>query len=124
VLHDTTLVINGTSVADVDLGAGEMQVTLSALHGTITLGSVAGLTFSTGDGTADASMVFSGTLASVNAALASISYLGNSNYSGSDTISVSANDQGFTGAGGAQGQTKTISINVAVAVGVTELLAE
>ncbi|MGI8905333.1 MAG: beta strand repeat-containing protein [Candidatus Sumerlaeaceae bacterium] len=124
VLHDTPLVINGTAASDVDLGAGELQITLSANNGKLTLNSTAGLTFSTGDGTGDALIVFTGALSAINNALSSLTYLGNTGYSGPDTVSVTANDQGFTGSGGLQSDLKTISINVAVPVGISELITD
>ena len=42
--------------------------------GTITLTTITGLTFSTGDGTNDTKMVFTGTKAAINAALATLKF--------------------------------------------------
>ena len=72
--EDATLVFsngngNPISIADVDAASSPVQVTLSVTNGTLTLAGTGGLTFSTGDGTSDSSMVFTGTLADVNAAL-------------------------------------------------------
>ena len=54
---------NLISVSDVDAGTGLVKVTLTATHGTMTLSGVTGLTFDPGqDGTADATMTFTGTL--------------------------------------------------------------
>ena len=111
VAEDTNLTITGIGVSDPDVGAGQMQMTLSALNGTLTLGSTAGLSFSSGANGA-ASMVFTGTLASVNGALASVVYRASTNYSGADTVTVTANDQGNTGSGGPLGNTKTIAVTV------------
>jgi hypothetical protein len=47
-----------------------VQVTLTATNGTLTLSGTTGLSFSGGDGTADASMTFTGTITNINAALA------------------------------------------------------
>jgi len=61
--EDTAIVINGISIADVDIsgGSSELEVILSVSDGTITLASTTGLTFSSGaDGSA--SMTFTGTL--------------------------------------------------------------
>src|SRR4030095_7317410 len=61
---------NQISVADVDLGANPIKITLTATNGTITLSTTAGLTFTPpADGTDDATMVFTGSLAAVNTAL-------------------------------------------------------
>ena len=58
------------SVNDVDVGNAPLLISLSSTNGTlITLPAAAGLSFSSGDGTADASLSFSGTLTDINAAL-------------------------------------------------------
>src|SRR5207249_7013188 len=77
--EDTALVLssgNGNliSISDVDGGAGSEQVTLTATDGVITLSGTSGLAFATGDGTADATMTFSGTTAAINTALNGLSF--------------------------------------------------
>src|SRR5204863_9392 len=104
--EDTGLVFssansNALSIADVDAGGGNEQVTLSVAHGALTLATTAGLNFTGGDGTADATMTFTGTVANINAALNGLTYLGNANYNGPDTLTLNTNDQGNTGIGGA-----------------------
>ena len=65
----------------------------SATNGTLTLGAaLGGLTFTAGDGTADATMTFHGTLANINAALATASYAPTANYNGSATITFLVTD--------------------------------
>ena len=54
--EDTSLVFsagngNQISIADLDAGAGAVQVTLTATNGAITLSQTTGLTFTAGDGT-------------------------------------------------------------------------
>src|SRR5262249_32062010 len=87
---------NQISVADVDVneGTGILQITLSVSNGTITLNGVTGLSFTTGDGTTDATMVFTGTVANINAALNGLTYIPTPDYNGSDTLSITTNDQG------------------------------
>src|SRR5205085_10654624 len=65
VAEDSTLVFsaatsNGISVTDVDAGANPLRVTLTVTNGTLTLAGTAGLGFTTGDGTGDTTMVFTG----------------------------------------------------------------
>ena len=79
---------NLISIADVDAASGLMQITLGVSHGVLTLSGTTGLTFSTGDGTADAAMVFTGTLTDINTALAGLSYAPTSNFNGSATLLV------------------------------------
>ena len=111
--EDTLLSITGISIADVDAASGAVKITMSVASGRLTLAQITGLTFTVGDGTSDASMTFTGTLANVNAALARVDYLGNANYSGADMLSVSVDDQGNTGSGGAKTDTKSVAITVA-----------
>ncbi|MCS6853054.1 MAG: FG-GAP-like repeat-containing protein, partial [Gemmataceae bacterium] len=117
VFKDTTLVFstgagNSISVADVDAGSNPVQVTLTVSAGDLTLGSTAGLSFSTGDGTADPTMTFSGTLSAVNAALQNLTFTPPSGFVGMVTLTVTSNDQGHTGAGGALSDTDSVTIQV------------
>ncbi len=103
---------NRISVSDVDAGNNPVEITLDIKEGTLTLGSTAGLTFSTGDGTADGKMVFIGTLADINAAMDGMVYTPKSNYGGNGAkINITANDLGNSGSGGAQKVTGTIAFN-------------
>ena len=63
--EDATLTINDFSVADVD--SDTLTVTLSSGHGAISLSTVAGLSFTAGDGAADATMTFTGSVADIRA---------------------------------------------------------
>lgn len=115
--EDTALVFstgngNRVSIADVDAGAGAVQVTLSVTNGTLTLSSGAGLTFTTGDGTADTNLVFSGTVANINAALNGMRYDPTAAYSGPALLSIATNDQGNAGSGGALSDNDTVAITV------------
>ena len=102
VAWDDTLTFSGgslISIADADTDA--QTVTLSADHGTLTLSGTTGLSFTTGDGTSDAAMEFSGSLANVNAALNGLIYTPDSDYAGEDTISIDTDD----GNGGTDAET-------------------
>src|SRR4030095_174337 len=57
--EDATLTFSGgtlISINDVDAGSSSVQVTLTATNGTLTLSGTSGLSFTSGDGTADATM--------------------------------------------------------------------
>ncbi|MGH6934281.1 MAG: tandem-95 repeat protein [Dongiaceae bacterium] len=112
--EDAVIPIAGLSVYDSDVNEspGQLKVTLSVANGTLTLGDMAGLAFIAGDGVADGAMIFTGTLSDVNAALATLSYQGNGNFSGVDTLTISTDDQGYTGAGGPLVDTDAIAITV------------
>jgi uncharacterized delta-60 repeat protein len=102
---------NVLSVADLDVAFGFMRLTLTATGGAITLPSTNGLFFSVGDGTADARMIFSGRLASVNAALDGLTFIPANGFSGTATLQINTNDEGNTGPG-ALSDTDTVSISV------------
>ena len=104
--------INGNAISvtdDAAIGAVE-KVTLTAGTGTLTLNGIAGLSFTTGDGTADSTMTFSGTLANINNALAGLSYTNAT--PGSDVITMTTDDNGNSGIGGALQDTDTVQIAV------------
>ncbi|MEM5470101.1 VCBS domain-containing protein, partial [Hoeflea sp. AS60] len=88
--EDTSLIINGVSVADVD--SDTLTVTLTAGHGELSLSGLAGLSFSAGDGTADATMIFTGSVADINAALAGMSFAPTADYTGPAEIAYSVSD--------------------------------
>ncbi|HEX5127768.1 MAG TPA: DUF4347 domain-containing protein, partial [Rhodocyclaceae bacterium] len=104
---------NAISITDVDAGSGSLQVTLSVSHGALTLSGTTGLSFTTGDGNADVGMVFTGTLADINAALDGLSYTPASNYNGIDTLDIGVDDQGNSGNGGNLTDSDAVTINVA-----------
>jgi CSLREA domain-containing protein len=79
--------IGGLSVGDLD--SSTLTVTLAVGHGTLTLGTSAGLVVSN-NGTATVSLF--GKLADLNAALAGLLYQGSLDYSGSDRLSITAGD--------------------------------
>ena len=68
-----------------------LEMILSTEHGTLTFADTTGLTFTDG-GNGEASMQFQGLLGDVNAALTTLSYLGDLNYNGRDTITITAGD--------------------------------
>src|SRR6266540_1591627 len=120
--EDSNLVVSGISISDVDAGASDIQVTLSALNGTLTLdtGVASGVIADQVSGNGTNSAIITAPLANIDATLASpsgLTYRGAPNYNGSDTLTVATDDQGNTG-GAALGDSATIAITVA-AVGGT-----
>ncbi|APO54392.1 VCBS domain-containing protein [Bradyrhizobium diazoefficiens] len=97
VVQNTNVTFNGAkliSISDVDVGAGTETVTLSVAHGTLTLSGTTGLSFTTGDGTTDATMTFSGTAANINNALNGLLYNPTDTFVGADTLTITTTDQG------------------------------
>jgi hypothetical protein len=90
--EDVALFFNGNlSVFDVDNAVLD-AVTLSATHGTLTLGSTVGLTFSAGTGTDDTTMTFSGALTDINAALDGMAFTPDPDFNGDAEVSMVADD--------------------------------
>ena len=85
---------------------------LDVANGTLTLSTTAGLTFVDGTTNGTASVHVTGTLAAVNAALNGMTYRGAPNFNGPDTLQVTTDDLGNTGAGGALTDTDTVAITV------------
>src|SRR5262249_27305070 len=115
--EDTALVFSGgnsnlISTSDPDAGSSPVKATLSVTNGTLTLSGTSGLTFSGGARTADASMTFTGTIANINAALAGMSYSPTANFNGAATFTITTDDQGNTGTGGAKTDSDTVGITV------------
>jgi hypothetical protein len=84
--EDVAQLINGISVSH-SAGAN-LTVTLAASQGTLTLGTTTGLMV-TNNG---AGVTLAGSIADLNAALAGLLYQGRLNYSGSDTLTITAGD--------------------------------
>ncbi|MBI5498098.1 MAG: tandem-95 repeat protein [Deltaproteobacteria bacterium] len=105
--EDTALIFSGArlvSVADVDVASGSLQVTLIATNGTASLSGIVGLVFSTGTGTNDATMTFTGALADVNTALNGMAFTGTPlHYNGAAQLDLTVDDQGNTPAPAQQG---------------------
>ena len=100
---------NAIQIADVDAGPDPLRVQLTATNGQLTLGSTAGLTFTSGAGSGSAAMEFTGTTADINAALEGMRFAP----SASDAnLLVAVNDLGNSGSGGP----KSIAANIPVQV--------
>nr|MBW4583407.1 tandem-95 repeat protein [Tildeniella nuda ZEHNDER 1965/U140] len=110
--ENTLLQVTGISITDVDAGSGAIAVSLSATNGKLSLGTTAGLSFTSGNGSPSGSLIFSGTLAAINSALSTLVYKGNANFNGADAISINVNDNGNVGFGIPLSDSKTIAINV------------
>jgi Bacterial Ig domain/Bacterial cadherin-like domain len=106
--------VHEVSIADVDAGTAAIQVTLTATNGTLTLASTSGLDFTggTGDGTDDALMTFTGTVANINTALDGLVFSPSEDFNGLASLTIDVDDLGNTGSGGEKSDSKTVSITV------------
>jgi len=101
----------GIFLTDIDSGSNPIDVTFRVNNGTINLPSTNGLTVSSG-ANGSSSVTFRGTVSDLIAAIASVVYTPNSNFSGSDTLTVTVNDRGFFGSGGARTAVGTVGITI------------
>ncbi|MBW4539539.1 MAG: DUF4347 domain-containing protein [Myxacorys chilensis ATA2-1-KO14] len=113
--QDTDFVVPGISLNDVDAGNNIITATLQAFAGSLKVNSnvSGGVTSVSGNGTS--SVVLSGTISQINTTLSNVTgliYRGNSGFVGNDSIDVTVNDGGFSGAGGSKTALKTIVLNV------------
>ena len=112
----TTASLAGLHVTDPDVGDdfdGVLTVTIApAMGGQVLLSSAAGLAvFVEANQWMDVATLV-GTVASVNTALARLRYRSAPDYVGTEPVLVTADDSGFTGTGGAQVVTATLSVHV------------
>ncbi|HXY33990.1 MAG TPA: hypothetical protein VEI07_07160, partial [Planctomycetaceae bacterium] len=84
---------NDTAIALTDAGPGSNSdtLTLSVSHGTVTLSTTSGLTFTSGSNGA-ASLTVTGSVANLNAAVSGLTYKPASGYTGSDQLAISITD--------------------------------
>jgi CSLREA domain-containing protein len=115
---------NQISVADVDAGASLVLVQPQVTNGTLTLSGTSGLNFAcpgcSGDGTADASMGFQGTLVNINAALNGMTFTPTLGFTGAATLTITSNDLGNTGSGGPLTDTDTVNIQVGINISIQD----
>src|SRR4029077_6958309 len=111
-----TLIAPLGTVTDADAAAGDVLLaTLSVAHGTLTpLGNVPGLTIVNGQDGSSGILSFTGTQAAITQAIETgVSYTPAFNFTGTDQLTFTVNDQGHTGSGGAQtSNTATVGITV------------
>ena len=87
--EDTVLSIGGLSVNDVDGNLSTTQLTVT--NGALNVALAGGATISAG-ANGSSTLTLSGTQAQINAALASLSYQGNPDFNGADTLTVLSTD--------------------------------
>jgi CSLREA domain-containing protein len=103
---------NSITISDIDAGSAVIEVAIGVNNGVLTLSNTAGLTFLTGDGTADADMLFRGTIANINTALNGMTYTPNHGFIGPATLEIFTNDRGATGIGDFSDDNDSLNINV------------
>ncbi len=111
--EDTGITLGGLSVNDVDAGTGNITVTLNVDSGLLTAVTGGNVTVS---GSGSGTLMLSGSLADINAYLASAAapqFTPTADASGAVTLTMTTNDAGNSGSGGALTDVDTRTINVA-----------
>ena len=88
--------VSGISIDDIDAGNGTVQVTVTAAHGRLDITALSGSSVS-GGALNSKVFILEGTLAQLNAALATLTYMPDRDFNGNDTLTVVANDRGQLG---------------------------
>ncbi|MDO9420112.1 MAG: Calx-beta domain-containing protein [Herminiimonas sp.] len=111
VTEDVATSLTGISVGDVDAGNSNLQVTLSAPTGTLTAVSGSGVTIA---GSGSGSIVLTGAQSAINAYIAAsgVKYTSALNASDDVTLTVTTNDLGNNGTGGALSDTDTVTLHI------------
>jgi hypothetical protein len=105
---------NAVTVSDSGASTTPLTVALSVSHGSISLSRTTNLTFSSGTGTNDTSMRFTGVAADVNTALDGLVYVPEHGFSGNDAIAIQVDDPDSL-AGNQSPATGSVAILVALA---------
>lgn len=110
VTEDVAASIGGISVTDPDAGAGSLTLTFSVGAGTFNNPGCASVT----SGGSASARTLTGTLANLNACLGagSLTYTTAANSTAGLNMTVTANDNGNTGTGGALSDTELVPINI------------
>ena len=109
--EDTPLALTIVTT-DIDSGNTIIRSILTAPNGRLTLGTPGAVGFEGGTRNGGNTLSLIGTIGAIATALTNVTYQGAKDYNGADTITVTVNDQGATGAGGALSVSSSLDITV------------
>ncbi|MBT9313446.1 choice-of-anchor Y domain-containing protein, partial [Leptothoe kymatousa] len=112
--EEQPLVFNGTnnnliSITDIDAGNGTVSVQLGSFNGTLSVVNVGSATVTDNN---SGQVTIEGTLTEVNNALDGLTFTPDDNFTGNTSIQITANDNGFSGTGGAKTDNNFIQVSV------------
>ncbi|PSW76341.1 hcalcium-binding protein, partial [Photobacterium angustum] len=115
--EDATLVIKNLQVTDVDShdhgAVMNMTVMLSVQHGQLTIADGVDTTGLVIKGNGDGTLTIEGDITKINQLLdQGINYVGDKDFNGTDSLTMTTNDNGNSGAGGALTDTDSVDITV------------
>ncbi|MFY9253200.1 MAG: cadherin domain-containing protein, partial [Fuerstiella sp.] len=113
VVEETQTAITGISIADIDANGLDVTTQLQVINGVLDV-TLSGMATIFAGGNSSADLTISGTVADINATLASLLYTPNLNVIGmsADMLTVTTNDGGNTGSGGALQDVDTVQISI------------
>ncbi|HEY9907373.1 MAG TPA: cadherin-like domain-containing protein, partial [Thermosynechococcaceae cyanobacterium] len=109
--EDTPLALTIVTT-DIDSGNTIIRSTLTAPNGRLTLATPGAVGFESGTTNGGSTLSLVGTISAIATALTNVSYQGARDFSGADTITVTVNDQGATGTGGALSVSRSLDVTV------------
>ena len=112
VAEETSTTLTGVSVADVDAVDGDITTRLQVTDGVLNIAPGSANIITGTNNSAD--ITLSGSVSEINAMLASLNYTGNTDVTGiaADTLTITTNDNGNTGSGGALIDSASIQIDI------------
>ena len=109
--EDTPLVLNSVNVSDAAAGDNTIKVQLAVAHGTLALNNSNGVSVLFDD--SHDTMTLTGSTAAIDAALGKgMVYTPDNGFTGNDTLTVTANDEGHNSTGTPQTTTQTLDLTV------------
>ena len=113
VTEEVATAISGISVSDVDDQGANVSTSLSVANGTLDV-TLSGSASITAGSNSSGSMTLTGSVADINATLASLIYTGDLNVSGvaADSLTIVTDDLGNTGTGGALQDSDVVQIDI------------
>jgi Cadherin-like/Bacterial pre-peptidase C-terminal domain/FG-GAP-like repeat/Bacterial Ig domain/Bacterial cadherin-like domain len=112
---------NAIQLTDIDSGESPIRVTLTVTKGGISIPASSGLSVASG-ANGGRTVTFTGKVEDFVTAFSNVVYTPDANYSGNDTLTVTVNDQGNVGSGGARSLTRTVGISVTAENDAPELV--
>jgi Domain of unknown function (DUF4347)/Cadherin-like/Right handed beta helix region len=104
---------NAIQISDVDAGAAPVELSLTTdTFASFSFSTVAGLSFSTGDGIDDSVVIVRGTVAALNTALNGLAFTAHKGTLIDPTLAIAINDLGNTGSGTALTRTASVAFKV------------
>ena len=113
VAEETETSISGISISDLDSSTGNLTTRLTVTNGVLKVTLQGGAIISVGSNNSSAFTLL-GTQADINATLATLTYRGDTDVTGvnADTLTVTTNDLGNSGTGGAKEDTDNVQIDI------------